>query len=76
MKKIVFILLALASCSAGNKGGLPDYCYISAYSPLGIPKTYYHLLGHRKWDQDMMIGSYDTIDEAVAVAKKIECPFR
>ena len=69
------VAAGIAGC-VGNKGGLPDYCFVQSSQVIDAPKLYYNLYGHRKWSPDIRIGSYESIDEAVDVAKKIECPFR
>lgn len=74
--KLLFFAAAMTSCSMGTKGGLPDYCYVHASSMPDIPRQYWHLMGHKKWDADFQIGVFESIDDAVNAAKKIECPFR
>lgn len=82
-KKIMFALCLASGVSAcgelGSKGGMPDYCFVVGHveSTMMRPgQLYFDLWGHRKWSGDLYIGRYVSIDEAVATAQKVQCPFR
>lgn len=65
-----------AGCNSGARGGMPDYCYVMSYSPQFIPKQFFQLHGHRKWTPDVLMGTFESIDDAKVAAAKVECPFR
>ncbi len=52
--------------------GRIEYCYVDMISPQGLMPQY-RLYGFRSWRPNADLGTYVSIDDAVAASKKLEC---
>ncbi len=66
------VIIGIAIHQRVRSNGEISYCYTTTYyGQYDIKKVELH--GYREWREDRLIGAYDTDDEAIDMANKINC---
>jgi hypothetical protein len=70
------VLITTLTVFIARADGRVDYCYIEAYSPSEVARTFYKLHQHRPWRADYTAGIFDSHEACVEAARRQDCPLK